>query len=82
MVLPSCGSVALTPASPEPGQVADETQAAHVIAKGQAVAPQHPDHSHQAHAGQGVHYGGGGILPAHQAAVEEGQARRHQQYQG
>ena len=63
------------------GQVADEAQAAGAFAEGQGVAPQHPQHAHHADGGDGVHHCADDIFVAHQAAVEQGQARHHNEHQ-
>ena len=60
-------------------KAADE--AADIRAEGQRVAPEHPNDAHDAHAHEAVHHGGGGVLAARQAAVEQRQPRRHQQHE-
>ena len=59
-----------------PAQAADE--AAVVGAEGQAVAEQHPLDADDAQQDEALHHDGEHVLAAHQAAVEEGQPRRHQ----
>ena len=47
----------------------------------QAVAVQRPDDHHHAHGYEAVHHGADDIFAAHQSAVEESDARRHEQHQ-
>ena len=67
---------ALNPVQKKVGKVTDHT--AEVIAEGQGVAHQGPEHGDQPQAGVTVHVGGKHIARPNQAAVKQGQRRGHQ----
>ena len=69
---PGCGP---TPFRQDPGEVADH--AAHVAGEGERVTDEHPEHGHHAHRDEALQHDGEEVLPSHQAAVEERQARCH-----
>ena len=70
----------VTPDEPDLREVADERVAG---AEGEAVADQDPEHADDAGGQHALHEDVQHVLGAHQAAVEEGEARqRHHQDQG
>jgi hypothetical protein len=60
-------------------RVADEIEL--VVAEGQRVAVQHPQHRHDTHGADAHHQHVEHTLGAHHAAIEERQSWRHQQHQ-
>ena len=64
-----------------PGKAAEHA-AADIWTERQAVAPQRPLHADDADNDEALHDGGQGVFAADQPAVEERQARGHQQDQG
>jgi hypothetical protein len=60
-------------------QVADD--AVDVGPEGQAEATDDPDKGHDAEADEALHHDGDDVLASHEAAVEKGQARRHDRYE-
>ncbi len=78
-----CVGGASHPLQSRPFQGADDPPA-RIGAESQRVSVQNPLQADHAHDGEALHEDGKDILPAHQAAIEKGQAGRHDknQYRG
>ena len=60
----------------------ERRQGAAALRESQAVAKQHPEHTHQGHGSKAHHHGVEHVAAAHKPRIEEGQGWRHHQHQG